>query len=47
MSYALRRIMPLADNFQAILDALPSDWTDLEFDLRVQEGLTLRDALAR
>ncbi len=29
--------MPLADNFQAILDALPSDWTDLELDLRVQE----------
>jgi hypothetical protein len=37
MSYALRRIMPLADEFQAILDALPSDWTDLELDLRVQE----------
>jgi len=37
MSYALRRIMPLADDFQAILDALPSDWTDLELDLRVEE----------
>ena len=27
----------LADEFQAILDSLPSDWTDLELDLRVQE----------
>ena len=30
-------IMPLADTFQEIVDSLPSDWTDLEFDLRVQE----------
>jgi hypothetical protein len=29
--------MPLADQFQEIVDSLPSDWTDLEFDLRVQE----------
>jgi len=29
--------MPLADTFQAIVDSLPSDWTDLELDLRVQE----------
>jgi hypothetical protein len=29
--------MPLADTFQEILDALPSDWTDLELDLRVEE----------
>ena len=29
--------MPLADTFQEILDSLPSDWTDLELDLRVQE----------
>ena len=29
--------MPLADDSQEILDALPSDWTDLELDLRVQE----------
>lgn len=29
--------MPLVDDFQEILDALPSDWTDLELDLRVQE----------
>jgi hypothetical protein len=35
--YALARIMPLADTFQEIVDSLPADWTDLEFDLRVQE----------
>ena len=29
--------MPLADTFQEIVDSLPSDWTDLEFDLRVNE----------
>ena len=29
--------MPLAADFQEIIDSLPSDWTDLEFDLRVQE----------
>ncbi|MDA0180424.1 hypothetical protein OJ997_08980 [Solirubrobacter phytolaccae] len=29
--------MPLVDDFQEILDALPSDWTDLELDLRVDE----------
>ena len=27
--------MGLADDFQEILDALPSDWTDLELDLRI------------
>ena len=30
--------MPLADEFQEIVDSLPSDWTDLEFDLRVDES---------
>jgi hypothetical protein len=30
--------MALADDFQAIIDSLPSDWTDLEFDLRVDES---------
>ncbi len=30
--------MPLADDFQAIIDALPSDWTDLELDVRVDES---------
>ena len=29
--------MALADDFQRIIDSLPADWTDLEFDLRVQE----------
>ena len=35
--YALCQIMPLADEFQELLDALPSDWTDLELDLRIDE----------
>jgi hypothetical protein len=36
--YALRQhIMPLAEEFQAILDSLPSDWSDVELDLRVDE----------
>src|SRR3712207_759855 len=30
--------MALAENFQAILDSLPSDWTDMELDLRVRES---------
>jgi hypothetical protein len=29
--------MPLADTFQEMVDSLPSDWTDLELDLRVEE----------
>ena len=29
--------MGLADDFQEILDSLPSDWTDMELDLRVPE----------
>ncbi|HYP54756.1 MAG TPA: hypothetical protein VEQ41_00425 [Solirubrobacterales bacterium] len=29
--------MGLADDFQQILDSLPSDWTDLEVDLRIAE----------
>jgi hypothetical protein len=29
--------VPLADDFQGILDALPPDWTDLEVDLRIAE----------
>ena len=29
--------MPLAETFHEILEALPSDWTDLELDLRVEE----------
>jgi hypothetical protein len=29
--------MPLADDFQKILDALPPDWTALQFDLRIDQ----------
>jgi hypothetical protein len=29
--------MGLADSFQEIVDSLPDDWTDLEFDLRVHD----------
>jgi hypothetical protein len=29
--------MSLADTFTAIVDSLPDDWTDLEFDLRIFE----------
>ena len=27
--------MPLADDFQQVLDSLPDDWTDLDLDVRV------------
>ena len=36
--------MGLADSFQEIIDALPSDWTDLELDLRVDESQYLEAA---
>jgi hypothetical protein len=29
--------MALADDFQAIVDALPEDWTDLELDVRIAD----------
>jgi hypothetical protein len=29
--------MPLAQEFQDVVDSLPSDWTDLEFDLRLSD----------
>lgn len=29
--------MSLAGDFQELLDALPSDWTDLELDLRIDD----------
>jgi hypothetical protein len=29
--------MALADTFQAIVDSLPEDWTDLEIDLRIAD----------
>ena len=31
------RPMPLADDFQALVDALPPDWTQLEADLRIDD----------
>lgn len=27
--------MPFADEFQTVVDSLPPDWSDLEFDLRI------------
>ncbi len=36
--------MGLADDFQEILDRLPSDWTDLELDMRVDESQYLEAA---
>ncbi|MGB1584212.1 MAG: hypothetical protein ACPHCI_10565 [Solirubrobacterales bacterium] len=29
--------MPLASEFNEVVDALPDDWTDLEFDLRIKD----------
>ena len=29
--------MPLAADFQSILDTLPPDWTDLEVDVRIED----------
>jgi hypothetical protein len=37
--------MPLADDFQEIIDSLPSDWTDLELDLRVEEDRYIDSAV--
>ena len=36
--------MTLADTFQAIIDELPDDWTDLEFDLRIADERRYVDA---
>ena len=36
--------MPLADTFQQIVDSLPDDWTDLEFDLRIFDERRYIDA---
>ena len=36
--------MGLADSFQEIVDSLPDDWTDLEFDLRVHDESRYIDA---
>ncbi|MBA2644224.1 MAG: hypothetical protein H0U80_02130 [Solirubrobacterales bacterium] len=37
--------MALADDFQQILDSLPSDWTDLELDLRIDEDRYIEAAV--
>ena len=29
--------MPLAEDFQAIVDSLPPDWSHLQFDLRIED----------
>jgi hypothetical protein len=36
--------MPLADTFLSIVDSLPDDWTDLEFDLRIFDERRYIDA---
>ena len=36
--------MPLAADFQRILDALPPDWTDLEVDVRIEDMSNYVDA---
>jgi hypothetical protein len=36
--------MGLADDFQQIVDSLPSDWTDLEVDLRIDDESQYVDA---
>jgi len=36
--------MPLAEDFQAVVDALPADWTDLELDLRIRDETRYVDA---
>jgi hypothetical protein len=36
--------MALADSFQQVVDSLPDDWTDLEFDLRIADESRYIDA---
>ncbi len=36
--------MPLASTFEEIVDSLPDDWTDLEFDLRIFDERRYVDA---
>ena len=36
--------MSLAADFQQVLDAMPSDWTDLELDLRIDDESRYVDA---
>jgi hypothetical protein len=37
-------LMALADEFQEVVESLPDDWTDLEFDLRVLDERLYVDA---
>jgi hypothetical protein len=43
---ALSRLSPMgfADSFQAVLDSLPDDWTDVELDLRIRDEERYVDA---
>ena len=36
--------MPLAETFERVIDSLPDDWTDLEFDLRIFDERRYIDA---
>ena len=36
--------VPLADTFEQVLESLPDDWTDLEFDLRIFDERRYIDA---
>jgi hypothetical protein len=36
--------MPLVETFQQVVDSLPDDWTDLEFDLRIFDERRYVDA---
>jgi hypothetical protein len=36
--------MGLADSFEQVVDSLPDDWTDLEFDLRIDDESRYIDA---
>jgi len=36
--------MGLADTFQQVIDSLPEDWTDLEFDVRIDDESRYIDA---
>jgi hypothetical protein len=38
--------MALADDFQAVVDSLPPDWTQLELDLRIFDELRYTEAAA-
>ncbi len=39
--------MSLAEDFQKVLDAMPSDWTDLELDLRIDDESRYVDTAVR